>query len=149
MEKEPSSVALWLQVSGLIWPPCGGRIGFGWAEDNHPNGEDWMLLGHGGSQSERPSISSPSSHSWWAHPAPIYTLSGLKKIGGLPKTWTLRWHGSTPSFSASKHKQQPAEKRVSVVEQLSIAAHWDVSGINPTETLGMCELVLVRPRANG
>lgn len=29
------------------------------AEDNHPNRGDWMLLGHGESQSERPSISSP------------------------------------------------------------------------------------------
>lgn len=59
MEPEPSSVALQLQVSELIWPPCGGRIGSGCAEDNHPDWEDWMLPGHRESQSERPSITSP------------------------------------------------------------------------------------------
>lgn len=68
MEPEPSSVALQLQVSELIWPPCGGRIGFGCAEDNHPGWEDWTLPGRRESQSERPSISSPSSHSGWARP---------------------------------------------------------------------------------
>lgn len=68
MEPEPSSVALQLQVSELIWPPCGGRIGFGCAEDNHLGWEDWTLPGRRESQSERPSISSPPSHSWWARP---------------------------------------------------------------------------------
>lgn len=37
MEEERPSVALQLQVSDLIWPLCGGRIGFGSAE---PRGLD-------------------------------------------------------------------------------------------------------------
>lgn len=92
---KPLSMALELQVSELIWPPCGGRIGFGSAEDNHPNRGDWMLLGHGARANQGGHRSVPLNLTAGEHiPAPIHKLCGSVR---LTADWTAS-RTPRPSF---------------------------------------------------